>query len=268
MRSVVELQPQSLAKQQINRKSGTVQDYVSHKQQPTTTQSKNPKKLIKPLSSKQQVGKEISQTSGWSQRPTLSDQDETLINLEKLRQKLLEEKQKHMDALKQQELQRLHKQQREHSVELDQNYATFQSSTPTCASGRPRSTSLPSTRTSDLKESLDSNRPHVIDRSSPLRRPLSMPPGEMYSILELSAENLDLDAQDHHTEPESSSDKENHVVHMESSVTRFRETLISERPARNVQTVMNDKENIHTGFSKRNYSHKNSAASKGNLKVT
>ena len=267
MRSVVELQPQSLAKQQINRKSGTVQDYVSHKQQPTTTQSKNPKKLAKPLSSKQK-GKQMSEPSGSSQRPTLSDQDETLINLEKLRQKLLEEKQKHMDALKQQELQRLRKQQREHSVELDQNYLTFQSSTPTRASGRPRSTSLPSTRTSDLKESLDSNRPHVIDRSSPLRRPLSMPPGEMYSILELSGENLDLDAQDHHTEPESSSDKENHVVNKESSVARLRETLISERPSRNVQTVMNDKENIHTGFSKRNYSHKNSAVSKGNLKVT
>lgn len=268
MRSVVELQHHSLAKQEINRKSGTVQDYVSHKQQPTTTQSKNPKKLIKPLSSKQKGGKQISETSGSSQRPTLSDQDETLINLEKLRQKLLEEKQKHMDALKQQELQRLRKQQREHSLELDQNYSTFQSSTPTRASGRPRSTSLPSTRTSDLKESLDSNCPHVIDRSSPLRRPLSMPPGEMYSILELSGENLDLDAQDHHTEPESSSDKENHVVHIESSVARLRETLISERPARNVQTVMNDKENIHTGFSKRNYSHKSSAASKGNLKVT
>lgn len=173
-----------------------------------------------------------------------------------------------MDALKQQELQRLRKQQREHSVELDQNYSTFQSSTPTHASKRPRSASLPLTRTSDLKESEDSVHSHVIDRSAPLRRPLSMPPGEMYSILELSGENLDLDVQDHHTEPDSSSDKENRVAHMESSVARFRETLISERPARNVQTVMNDKENIHAGFLKRNYSHKNSAASKGNLKVT
>ena len=267
MRSVVEVQPHSLAKQQINRKSGTVQDSISHKQQPTTTQSKNPKKLIKPLSSKQQVGKQISETYVWSQRPTLSDQDETLINLEKLRQKLLEEKQKHMGALKQQELQRLRKQQREHSVELDQNYSTFQSSTPTHASKRPRSASLPLTRTSDLKESEDSDHSHVIDRSAPLHRPLSMPPGEMYSILELSGENLDLDVQDHHNEPESSSDKENHVVNEESSVARLRETLISERPARNVQTAMNDKENIHTGFSKRN-SHKNSTASKGNLKVT
>ena len=267
MRSVVEVQPHSLAKQQISRKSGTVQDSISHKQQLTTIQSKKPKKLIKPLSSKQQVGKQISETSGLSQRPTLSDQDETLINLEKLRQKLLEEKQKHMDALKQQELQRLRKQQREHSVELDQNYSTFQSNTPRHAFERPRSASLPSTRTSDLKESEDSNHPHVIDRSSPLRRPLSMPPGEMYSILELSGEHLDLDAQDHHIEPESSSDKENHVVNVESSVARLRETSIFERPARNVETVMNDKENIHTGFLRRN-SHKNSTVSKGNFKVT
>lgn len=52
----------------------------------------------------------------------------------------------------------------------------------------------------------------TLYRKATLRRPISMHPGEMDSILELSGENLDFDNRDEdNLEPESSSDKENHV---------------------------------------------------------
>lgn len=75
-----------------------------------------------------------------------------------------------------------------------------------------------------------------------------MPPGKMYSILELSGENYDFDVQDHETELESSSDKENHVVNGDVSVTRSDARNVS----RNLMTSMNTGGNTDTSFPKRN----------------
>ena len=156
--------------------------------------------------------------------PAVQDQDKTLANLEKLRQKLLEEKQKQLDSLKQQELKRLRKQKRVQGIGSEHTHASFHSHSKHCTMERPRSSSVPLTKQSDLTQALleeSESHPVKTDRSSadyhrpgtaPLRRPISMPPGEMYSILELSGENLDFDNHDEdNVEPESSSDKENHV---------------------------------------------------------
>ncbi|KAJ7378290.1 Myosin [Desmophyllum pertusum] len=106
---------------------------------------------------------------------------------------------------------------------------------------------MPSTRQLDFKQSLseESESSRVTDRSStdfriprtsPLRRPLSMPPGEMSSILELSGENLDFDIHnDDNTEPESSSDKENHVA--DEVLRGNRIDTVGEGPPRNAVTV-------------------------------
>lgn len=179
----------------------------------------------RPVSSKQKTEKPKVQSSTLSKVPGMSEQDKTLANLEKLRQKLLEEKQKHLEALKQQELKRLRNQKKDQGGVLHHTYASFHRDSPKQVIERPRSSSLPSsTRQSDLKQSAceESLSTHVshrtsgdnhISRTPPFRRPLSLPPGEMYSILELSGENLDLDTQtDNNNETESSSDKENHVV--------------------------------------------------------
>ena len=271
--SVIEAQPRSTVQEQTIRNSGTddthVQDYGNRDQQSTTTQSINAKTTSRPISSKQKPEKQKPQSSRPSQGPSLSDQDKTLANLEKLRQKLLEEKQKHLDAIKQQELKRLRKQQKEQSVELDHNYTSFHSSTPTHASERPRSNSMPLTRTSDLKlsPSKESEHRRVIDRSSPLRRPLSMPPGEMYSILELSGENLDFDTHDPNTEPESSSDKENHVVYEDMSVNRSTDVVVSESISRNATTRMSDEQNMHHPSTPQRKDHKSPAAPRENHMV-
>ena len=179
----------------------------------------------RPVSSKQRPEKAKVQSSSMSKAPCISEQDKTLANLEKLRQKLLEEKRKHLEGLKQQELKRLRNQKTDQAGDLHHTYASFHRDSPKKITERPRSSSLPSsTRRSDLKQSAceESLSTHVsprtssdnrISRTPPLRRPLSLPPGEMYSILELSGENLDLDMHtDNNNEPESSSDKENHVV--------------------------------------------------------
>ena len=180
----------------------------------------------RPVSSKQRPEKPKVQSSTPSKVPFISEQDKTLANLEKLRQKLLEEKQKQLEALKQQELKRLRNQKKEQGGDLHHTYASFHTrDSPKEVTERPRSSSLPSsTRQSDLKQSAreESLSTYVsrrtsgdnrISRTPPLRRPLSLPPGEMYCILELSGENLDLDTHtDNNNEPESSSDKENHVV--------------------------------------------------------
>ena len=179
----------------------------------------------RPVSSKQRSEKAKVQSSSLSKVPSISEQDKNLANLEKLRQKLLEEKQKHLEALKQQELNRLRNQKTDQAGDLYYTYASFHRDNPKQITERPRSSSLPSsTRQSDLKQSACEESPstHVchrtsgdnrISRTPPLHRPLSLPPGEMYSILELSGENLDFDTDtDNNNEPESSSDKENHIV--------------------------------------------------------
>ena len=135
------------------------------------------------------------------------NQDNMRESLEKQRQNLLEDKQRQLNVLKQQELKRLHKQQKEQFVEFEQISVSTFCSTPTLETERPRSSSLPSTRSLDFKPSA------VLDRVSPLRRPISMPVGKMHSILELSGESLDF-------ESESSSDKENRMVNGNLSMTR------------------------------------------------
>lgn len=175
------------------------------KQQVSTTQMKHLPSNVKHSSElfKSQTSHGTHASKGGSQ----PNQDKTLENLEKQRQNLLEEKQRQLDVLKQQELKRLLKQRKEQFVEFEQISVSTFCSTPTLETERPRSSSLPS------KRSLDFKPPAVLDRASPLRRPVSMPVGDMYSILELSGENLDF-------ESESSSDKENRVVNGNLSITR------------------------------------------------
>lgn len=265
--SVVEAQPRSTGHQQLHMDSDTKathhRDY--HGEQ-VSTQSKTPQTNTRPMPTKQRTEKHKSQSTRVSKGPYISEQDKTLANLEKLRQKLLEEKQKHLDAIKQQELKRLRKQQKEHQVELDHTYASFHNSTPTHVTERPRSSSIPSTRTSDLKQSPESEHRHVIDRSSPLRRPLSLPPGEMYSILELSGEDLDLDSHDHSIEPESSSDKENHVVNEDLIVNRSVHAAVSQGAPRNITAQTNSAQSIHSSYSQRK-DHKTSAVPRETYKV-
>ena len=189
------------------------------------------------------VENQKSQAISASMGPYPPNQDVTLVSLEQLRQKLLEEKQRHLDALKHQELRRLRKQQKGQFVGFDQASASSYSSTPTHATDRPCSSSMPLIRSPELNQS-----PVINDRSSPLRRPISMPPGKMYSILELSGENYDFDVQDHETELESSSDKENHVVNGDVSVARSDARNVS----RNLMTSMNTGGNTDTSFPKRN----------------
>lgn len=175
------------------------------KQQVSTTQMKHLPSNVKHSSElfKSQTSHGTHASKGGSQ----PNQDKTLENLEKQRQNLLEEKQRQLGVLKQQELKRLLKQRKEQFVEFEQISVSTFCSTPTIETERPRSSSLPS------KRSLDFKPPAVLDRASPLRRPVSMPVGNMYSILELSGENLDF-------ESESSSDKENRVVNGNLSITR------------------------------------------------
>lgn len=186
---------------------------------PSTRQITNRQTDSKTVSEKQESEKQKARNI-----TVIQDQDKTLANLEKLRQKLLEEKQKQLDALKQQELKRLRKQKRAQGIDLEHTYALFHSHSQHPSTETPWSSSVPLTKQSDLTQALleESESYTVTDRSSvdyhrpgtaPLCRPISMPPGEMYSILELSGENLDFDNRDEdNLEPESSSsDKENHV---------------------------------------------------------
>lgn len=244
MYSVIGKEPRSITHQltQVESESSGIHRKSHHEPQSSTAQLKYFHTNTRPVSAQPKPEKQNLQASSVSNGPLLSDQDKTLANLEKLREKLLEEKQKHLDALKQQELKRLRKQWKEELVELDHTYASSQTSTPTHIIERPRSSSMPSTRTSDFKQSPGND--HVIDRSSPLRRPLSMPPGEMYSILELSGENLDFDAHDRNIEPESSSDKENHVLDEDLSV--YGSDAVAERIHQNVGT-----QGTHTALSRR-----------------
>ena len=224
MQSTIEVQPRSTQQKQHHIDSAVDNTHYrdqEEKQALRSADQPHSSKTARCVSTKQKPAKPKVPSS---KALPISEQDKTLANLEKLRQKLLEEKQKHLDALKQQELKRLRKQKREQTVDLEHSYASFHSNSSEHVTERPRSSSLPSTRQSDFKQSHSegsenghmSDRPssnHHIPRTSPLRRPLSMPPGKMYSILELSGENLDLDTHnDNNTEPESSSDKENHVV--------------------------------------------------------
>lgn len=185
---------------------------------PSTRQITNRQTDSKTVSEKQESEKQKARNI-----TVVQDQDKTLANLEKLRHKLLEEKQKQLDALRQQELKRLRKQKRGQGIDFEHTHASFYSHSQHPSTGRPQSSSVPLTKQSDLTQALleESEKDTVTDRSSadyhrpgkaPLRRPISMHPGEMYSILELSGENLDFDNHDEdNLEPESSSDKENHV---------------------------------------------------------
>ena len=242
--SVIEKEPRSITHQltQVESETSGIHRKNHHEPQSSTAQLKDFHTNTRPVSAQPKPEKQNLLVSSVSNGSLLSDQDKTLANLEKLREKLLEEKQKHLDALKQQELKRLRKQWKEELVELDHAHVSSQTSTPAHMIERPRSSSMPSTRTSDFKHSPGNN--HVIDRSSPLRRPLSMPPGEMYSILELSGENLDFDAHDHNIEPESSSDKENHVLDDDLSV--YGSGAVADGISQNVGT-----QGTHTTLSRR-----------------
>ncbi|KAL9956493.1 hypothetical protein ACROYT_G037975 [Oculina patagonica] len=263
VRSTIEVQPRpSTQQQQHHMDSATndthYRDYEEKQALKLAVQPQSSKTSVRPATTKQKTEKpKVQSSTKVSKGPSISEQDKTLANLEKLRQKLLEEKQKHLDALKQQELKRLRKQKQEQAVDSDHTYASFPSKNfkHVNVTERPRSSSLPSTRQSDFKQSHsdESESSHVSDRSSPghriprtspLRRPLSMPPGEMYSILELSGENLDLDThEDHNTEPESSSDKENHVV--EELSRGNRNDAVVEGASSNAMGRINSGQNIH-----------------------
>ena len=274
MHSVIETQHRPpTVQQQIPMDSATSDSHHRnyHEKQSSAAQTKHPKTSTTPVLTKQKSEKQKPQSTRQSNGHYISEQDKTLANLEKLRQRLLEEKQKHLDALKQQELTRLRKQQKELSVELDHSYASSHScSTPTHMSERPRSSSMPSTRTSDLKQSpfQESEHSHVIDKSSPLRRPLSLPPGEMYSILELSGENLDFDIHDHNTEPESSSDKENHVINGDLSVNRSDAVadIVQRSVTTDVTTRMRSGKSAHPSTSQRS-DHKTTVVPRERYKV-
>lgn len=220
--SVIESQPTgSSIQQSTDSPAESIHDknFEDKTRLPSTRQIPSSKTHSKIVSGKQESEKQKARNI-----PVVQDQDKTLANLEKLRQKLLEEKQKQLDALKQQELKRLQKQKRVQGIGSEHTYASFRSHSEHCTMERPRSSSVPLTKQSDLTQALlEESESHTVktDRSSadyhrpgtaPLRRPISMPPGEMYSILELSGENLDFDNHDEdNVEPESSSDKENHV---------------------------------------------------------
>lgn len=219
VQSAIETQPRSTALQ-LHIDSATNNAHFRHCKEKHALQSMdqppNSRTDKRPVSSKQRPEKPKVQFSTLSKVPCISEQDKTLANLEKLRQKLLEEKQKHLEALKHQELKRLRNQKTEQAGDLHHTYASFHRDTVKQVTERPWSSSLPSSMQSDFKQSSSeesqsnpvshrSSGDNHVSRMPPLRRPLSLPPGEMYSILELSGENLD-------NEPESSSDKENHVV--------------------------------------------------------
>ncbi|KAJ7378291.1 hypothetical protein OS493_023538 [Desmophyllum pertusum] len=123
VRSAIELtQPRSTTQQHLHMDSVTddthYRDIEKQHALQSTDQPQNPKTNARLVSTKQKPVKQQVQSSSTrlSKGPSIPDQDKTLANLEKLRQKLLEEKQKHLDALKQQELKRLRKQKREQAV--------------------------------------------------------------------------------------------------------------------------------------------------------
>ena len=218
MQSAIETQPRSTASQ-LHLDSATNNTHYRHCEQkqtlPSMDQPADSRTNKRSVTSKPRTEKSKVQLSTVPKVLCISEQDKTLANLEKLRQKLLEEKQKHLEALKQQELKRLRNQKTDKAGDLHHTYRDSAKQ----VTERPRSSSLPSSRQSDFKQSSseESQSNYVahnrIPRTPPLRRPLSLPPGEMYSILELSGENLDFDMHtDNNNEPESSSDKENHVV--------------------------------------------------------
>ena len=255
VRSTIEVQPRSTQQKQHHIDSAVDNTHYrdqEEKQALRSADQPHSSKTARCVSTKQKPAKPKVPSS---KALPISEQDKTLANLEKLRQKLLEEKQKHLDALKQQELKRLCTQKREQTVDLEHSYASFHSNSSEHVTERPRSSSLPSTRQSDFKQSHSegsenghgSDRPSSnrhIPRTSPLRRPLSMPPGEMYSILELSGENLDLDSHnDNNMEPESSSDKENHVVDEVSR--RNRSDAVLEGAPSNTMGRINIGQNMH-----------------------
>ena len=222
VQSVIETQPRSTAPQLHILDSATKNTHYKHEEKqalPSMDQPPDYRTNKRPVTSKQRTEKSKVQTATVSKVPCNSEQDKTLANLEKLRKKLLEEKQKQVESLKQQELKRLRNQKTEKAGDLHYSYASFYRDSSEQVTERPRSSSLPSSRQSDSKhspseESHSNYVPHNrLPRTPPLCRPLSLPPGEMYSILELSGENLDFDTHTDNTyEPESSSDKENHVV--------------------------------------------------------
>lgn len=222
VQSVIETQPRSTAPQLHILDSATNNTHYKHEEKqalPSMDQPPDYRTNKRPVTSKQRTEKSKVQTATVSKVPCNSEQDKTLANLEKLRKKLLEEKQKQVESLKQQELKRLRNQKTEKGGDLHYSYASFYRDSSEQVTERPRSSSLPSSRQSDSKQSPSEEShsnyvPHNrLPRTPPLCRPLSLPPGEMYSILELSGENLDFDTHTDNTyEPESSSDKENHVV--------------------------------------------------------
>lgn len=264
VQSAIETQPRSTV-QQLHIDSVTNNTHYKDCEEKQALQSMdqppNPRTKTRPVSTKQRPEKPNVQSSTLSKAPCISEQDKTLANLEKLRQKLLEEKQKHLDALKQQELKRFRNQKREQAVDLHHTYASFHRDSPKQVTERPRSSSLQSSRQSDFKQSPsdESRNNHVshrssggnrIPRTSPLRRPLSMPPGEMSSILELSGENLDFDTHnDNNTEPESSSDKENHIV--DEVLSGHRNDVVVESARSNAMGRINSEQNMYPSLQRK-----------------
>lgn len=222
VQSVIETQPRSTSPQLHILDSATNNTHYTHEEKQALQSMDQPpdyRTNKRAVTSKQRPEKSKVQSSTVSKVPCISEQDKTLANLEKLRQKLLEEKQKQVEALKQQELKRIRNQKTEKAGDLHHSYASFYRDSSEQVTERPRSSSLPSSRQSVFKQSPSEEShsnyvPHNrLPRTPPLCSPLSYPPGEMYSILELSGENLDFDTHtDNTNEPESSSDKENHVV--------------------------------------------------------
>lgn len=268
VQSVIETQPRSTA-QQLHTDSATINAHyrlsAEKKALQSMDQCPNPRTDKRPVSSKERPEKPKAQISTLSKVPCISEQDKTLANLEKLRQKLLEEKQKHLEALKQQELKRLRNQKTEQAGDLHHTYASFHKDTSKQVTGRPRSISLPSSRQSDFKQSDfdESQSNHVSHRSSgdnritrtpPLRRPLSLPPGEMYSILELSGEDLEFDTHtDSNNEPESSSDKENHVV--DEVLRGNRNDSVLGSTLSNARSRINGKQSIYPSLQRKELKH-------------
>ena len=268
VQSVIQTQPRSTV-QQLHKDPATNNAHFRHGEENQALQSldqcPNSRTDKRPVSSKQTPEKPKAQFSKLSKVPCVSEQDKTLANLEKLRQKLLEEKQKHLEALKQQELKRLRNQKTEQAGDLHHTYASFHRDNSKQVTERPRSSSLPSSRQSDFKQSAsDESQSNTVSRRSsgdnrvtrtpPLRRPQSLPPGEMYSILELSGEDLDIDTHtDSNNEPESSSDKENHVVDEISRGNRNDTVLGSTRS--NAMSRINGEQSMYPSLQRKELKH-------------
>ena len=216
----MEMEPRATAQRQLNM-GAAANEHKDYKQPYTPGSLKTPQgnheANRKPEFQKQNTRKSYKKNLFASSLCSSQDQNQALAHLDKLKQKLQEEKQKQIQILKQQELVRL----RGQFSNLDGSKGKFhQRSSPKNVNKRPLS--MPLSRQLDHQQLYDQDSGFASssdgsfvhhEKSNTVRhhRLFSSSPGEMYSILERRDENLDAGTVDNMTEDESSSDKENNV---------------------------------------------------------